>query len=100
MLIGPCSRAGPGRSTALSAVAILGRLFGRDAIVALEPAAEIELRAAQRTEWPILWQRGLAANRATAGDKLLHGRNRGHREANMVTTPKFQTARARSRARP
>src|SRR5215472_6938130 len=100
MLIGPCSRAGPERSTALSVVAILGRLFGRDAVVALEPAAEIELRATRRAEWPILRQRRLAAYRATAGCTLLHVRNRGHREANMVTAPKFQTAGARNHVHP
>jgi hypothetical protein len=35
----------PDRASFLLAVAIVGRLFGGDAVIAFEPAAEIDLRA-------------------------------------------------------
>src|SRR5215831_1876742 len=54
-----------GTSTLLAGV-LLGRFFGRDPVVALEPAAEIDPGAANRAEWPMLRRRRLAADRARA----------------------------------
>src|SRR5438552_2938264 len=50
--------------SALLAGTFFGRLVGRNPVIAFEPAAKIDLRAASRAERPILRCRWLAANRA------------------------------------
>jgi hypothetical protein len=46
---------------------VVGAFVGFDAVIAFEPAAEIDLRAAHRAERAVPWGRGFAADRAEPG---------------------------------
>src|SRR2546427_6852730 len=63
-----------GLSRFVLARTLVGRFFGRDAVVALEPAAEINIGAPPRAERLMPRHRWLAADRAAA----LTGRQSGH----------------------
>ena len=93
MLVSPIARVNfdPPHSALLAA--FVGRLIGRNAVITLEPAAEIDLRAARRTERAVRQRRRFAADRAAA-----QGRDRrigGHRFADIITPEKFEIDRVR-----
>ena len=88
------------RSTALLPVAFVRRLFARDAVIAFEPAAEIDLGATGRAKWPMPRGRGLAADRTRARRRAPDRRGGGHCRADIITAGRFETARPRSRDRP
>jgi hypothetical protein len=88
------------RSTALLLVPLVGRVLGRDAVIAFEPAAEVDLRATRRAERPVLPRRRLAADRTRPRRRDLDRRRKGHCGADIITAGRFETARPRSRDRP
>src|SRR5580704_19405868 len=98
-LIGACSRAPAAWSTGFLTVPFVGALLGRDAVIALEPPPEVDLRAARRAEWPVLRHRRLAADRARAQCGSLDRGDGGHCRADIIKAPRFENVRAHSRDR-
>src|SRR5215472_11647407 len=99
MLIGEWSRDAATASTGFPALPFVGSLFCRYAVIALQPAAKVDLRATRRAEWPVLRHRRLAADRTGAGGGSLDRRDGGHCQADIVTARRFETAHGRSRDR-
>src|ERR1700730_16555111 len=99
-LRGACLRAPAAWSTGFLTVPFVGALLGRDAVIALEPPAEIDLRAARRAEWPVLRRRRLAADRARAQCGSLDRGDGGHCRADIIKAPRFENVRGDSRGRP
>ena len=90
----------PAWSTGFLAVAFVGSPPRSGCVIAFEPAAEIDLRAARRAERPVLRHRRLAADRARARCGSLDRRDGGHCRADIIKAPRFENVRAHSRDRP
>src|SRR5579883_2763853 len=80
----------------LAALLFLGRFAGGNAVVAAEPAAEIDHGAARRAEGPVLGAGGLAADRARP---LFRGHRIGHAALDGVRRGGCRSCRAAGPAR-